>query len=92
MKENDMIKVHIYNDGNKNHKEIKTRNFDKVFRVYRKNGKLGIDWNTERSPYTSNGDIFSPFENFSHTVIFENVETGETYCFDNVSNEVVKVA
>ena len=87
MKANDMIKVHMYS-GNA---EIKTRNFDKVFKVYEKNGKLGIDWNTEHSLYTCKGDIFTPFETFAHTVIFENVETGELYHWDNISNSVVKM-
>ena len=44
MKKNDKIKVHMYSFG----KEIETRNFDKVFTVYKKNGKLGIDYNTEK--------------------------------------------
>ena len=86
MKENDMIKVHFYS----NNREIKTRNFDKVFKVYKKHGKLGIDWNTERSSYTCKGDVFTSFETFSNTIIFENVETGEKFHFDNVKNEVVK--
>lgn len=48
----DKIKVRIYGtDG----KAIKTRNFDEVFTVYEKNGKLGIDW----------ADEFTPFTNFS---------------------------
>lgn len=87
LKENDMIKVHMYS-GNV---EVKTRNFDKIFRVYKKNGKLGIDWNTERSPYTCKGEVFTPFETFAQTVIFEDVETGEKYHFDNIENTVVKI-
>ena len=50
---NDRIKVHMYDT---NGKEIKTRVFDKIFKVYENNGKLGIDWNVERSPYICNGD------------------------------------
>lgn len=49
LKENDFVKVHLYRCSNK---EIKTGNYNKVFRVYRKNGVLGIDWNTSRSLYT----------------------------------------
>ena len=89
MKENTMIKVHLYDTSNK---EIKTRNFDKVFKVYKKNGKLGIDWNTEKSPYTCKGEVFTPFYTFSHSVIFEDIATGEKYHFDNIKNEVVKIA
>ena len=88
MKTNDMIKVHLYDTSNR---EIKTRNYDKTFCVYEKNGKLGIDWNTERSPYTCKGDMFTPFETISQSVIFENVETGELFHFSNIENAVVNV-
>lgn len=87
MKANDMIKVHLYGTDNK---EIKTRNFDKVFKVYEKNGRLGIDWNIEKSPYTCKGDVFTPFETFASTVIFENVETGELFNFSNIKNGIEK--
>ena len=62
MKTNDIIKVHLYDSSNR---EIRTRNYDKTFCVYEKSGKLGIDWNTEKSPYTCNGDVFTPFETFA---------------------------
>lgn len=90
MKVNNMIKVHMYDDTN--NKEIETRNFDKIFKVYEKYGKLGIDWNTEKNPYTCKGEVFTPFETFASTVIFENVETEELYHFSNIENAVVKVA
>lgn len=86
MKENDMIKVHLYSNG----QEIKTKNFDKVFRVYKKSGQLGIDWNTEHSLYTCKGEEFTPFYTFADSVIFENVESGELYHFSNIKNAVVK--
>lgn len=89
LKVNDKIKVHLYDTSNR---EIQTRHINTVFTVYEKNGKLGIDWNTERSPYTCRGDIFTPFETFASTVIFENVETGEKFYFSNIENAVVKVA
>lgn len=88
MKANDKIKVHIYGVDKK---EIKTRKFDEVFTVYEKDRKLGIDWNTERSPYTCKGEVFNPFDTFASTVIFENVETGKLYHFDNISNSVIEV-
>lgn len=87
MKVNDKIKVHMYDTTSK---EIKTRQYEKVFTVYEKNGRLGIDWNTEKNPYSFNDDTFTPFETFSHTVIFENVETGERFYFDIISNSVKK--
>lgn len=89
MKANDMIKVHLYDTSNR---EIKTRNYEKVFKVYEKEGKLGIDWNTERCPYSCKGDVFTPFETFAQSVIFENLETGELFHFSNIEKAVVKVA
>lgn len=68
MKVNDIIKVHFYGTDKK---EIKTRCFNKLFEVYNKSGKLGINWNTEHSPYTCKGDEFTPFETFFHTVILK---------------------
>lgn len=76
LKANDKIKVHLFNSSNR---EIQTRHIDTVFTVYEKNGKLGIDWN---------GDIFTSFETFANTVIFENVETGENYHFSNIENDI----
>ena len=89
MKANDKIKVHLYDTSNK---EIKTRKYDQVFTVYEKNGKLGIDYNTEQNTYTCKGDIFTPFETFASTVIFENVETSERFHWSNIENSIVKVA
>ena len=53
------------------------------------NGKLGIDWNTEKLPYTCNGEVFTPFETFSYSVIFENVENGKKYHWSNAENRIV---
>lgn len=89
MKKNDMIKVHLYGCDEK---EIETRNLGKVFKVCEKNGRLGIDWNTDKSPYTCHGNIFTPFESFASTVIFENIETGERFHWDNIKNTIIKIA
>ena len=89
MKANDTIKVHLYDSSNR---EIRIRNYDKTFCVYEKNGKLGIDWNTEKSPYTCKGDVFAPFETFAPSVIFENIETGELFHFSNIKNGIEKIA
>ena len=89
LKEKDMIKVHLYDASNR---EIKTRNYNKVFEVFDKNGKLGIDWNTERSPYICRGEIFTPFEVFAPSVTFENIETNESYYFSNIKNELEKIS
>ena len=85
LKENSKIKVHLFGTSNK---EIKTRNFDKVFTVYKKGGKLGIDWNTEHSQYLCKGDIFTPFNTFASSVIFEDIENGKQYYFDNITNNL----
>ena len=57
-------------------KEIQTRNYG----------------NTEKLPYSCNGEIFAPFETFVPSVIFENVETGELFHFSNIKNAVVRIA
>ena len=88
LKANDKIKVHLYDTSNR---EIHTRHINTVFTVYEKAGKLGIDWNTERSPYTCRGDIFTPFYTFASNVIFEDVETGENYHFSNIENDIVMI-
>lgn len=84
LKEKSKIKLHLYSGGN----EIITRNHNKIFEVYKKGEKLGIDWNTERSPYTCKGDIFTPFETFAQTVNFEDVESGKIYYFSNITNQL----
>ena len=85
LKVNDKIKVHLYDTSNR---EIQTRHIDTVFTVYKKNGQLGIDWNTERSQYTCKGEGFNPFETFASTVIFEDVKNGKQYHFDNITNNL----
>lgn len=79
--ENDMIKVHFYDwiTG----QEIKTENYGKVFDIFKIGGELGIYWRDGEKE-------FSPFHTFSHSVIFENAESGERYHFSNFKNAVVK--
>ena len=84
LKEKSKIKLHLYSGGN----EIITRNYNNIFEVYKKGEKLGIDWNTERSPYTCKGDIFTPFETFAQNVNFEDVESGKIYYFSNITNQL----
>lgn len=85
MKEGSKIKVHMYDVTNK---EIQTNNIGKIFKVYKKNGKLGIDWRNS----CNHGDAFVPFEGFAYTVIFEDVETGTKYHMDNVHNKIEQVS
>lgn len=79
LKKNDKIKVHLFDT---NHKEIKTRNFDKIFTVTEESGKIGIYWNE---------DEFEPFEHFCYSVQFENIETGEMF-HNNTKDELEKIA
>lgn len=80
------ILVHFYNPNSS--REIKTRNYNKPFTVRRASGRLGIDWNTERSPYTCGGDIFTPLYTFAPSVVFEDIETGARFHFDNLTESV----
>ena len=64
--------------------ELATRNFGRVFEVKKDHSKqLGIDWNTNRSPYTCKGNLFCPFSSFADNVIFEDIETGKKYHFSD---------
>lgn len=87
LKEGNKILVHIYDCLNR---EISTRNFGQVFEVRKESGQLGIDWNTERSPYTCKGEVFNPFYTFANNVIFEDVETGKKYHYSNVVGRIVE--
>ena len=91
MKTGDRIKVHFYDRNYSDHREIKTDITDKIFTVYEKNGKLGFDGNMKKSPYTCKGEVFTPFEVYAQTVVFENVETGEKYRFDNMKNKITQI-
>lgn len=86
LNEGQKIYVHIYNPNSS--REIKTRNYNKPFTVRRESGRLGIDWNIERNPYTCGGSIFNPLCTFAPSVIFEDVETGARFHFDNLTETV----
>ena len=88
LKVNDKVKVHMYDTCNR---EIKTRNHGTIFTVHEENGKLGIDWNTEKHLYCNNGNVFAPFETFSYSVIFENVKNGKKYHWSNTNNGIVEM-
>lgn len=89
LKVNNRIKIKFFDYLSK--KEIKTRIRDKVFVVREKNGKLGVDYNTESKQATSNGDEFVPFESFASAVVFENVDTGEQYHYSNITRKIEEV-
>lgn len=85
--EGDRVRVHLYDTAGR---EIVTRHFGDVFTVRRENSALGIDWNTERSPYTCRGEIFAPFSTFAPSVIFEQVGTGYRFYWDNLSDALTR--
>lgn len=64
-KAGDKIKVHFFDKTAAHMGEIKTRNYNKVFTIYRDNGILGIDWSG-----------FTPLDSFATSngaVVFELV-------------------
>lgn len=83
--EGDRVCVHLYDTSGR---EIVTRHFGDVFTVRRESGRLGIDWNTERSPYTSRGEVFTPFYTFAQSVIFEQLGTGDKFYWDNITDSI----
>ena len=88
MKIGDKIIVRMYGSSRM---EIKTRSHGQVFTVKEQGGKLGIDWNTERSPYLCRGDIFTPFSSFSGTsVTFEDVTNGDKYHYSAITEDIEK--
>ena len=93
LQENSKVKVYICNHQTfpEIGDEVKTRNSGVIFEVKKHNGKLGIDYNTSRSPYTCNGEIFTPFETFSWNVIFEDVENGKQYHYSNITGNLEEI-
>ena len=93
LKENSKVKVHFCDHRKfpSFEDEIITRQHDKIFEVKKQDERLGIDYNTERSPYTCNGEIFTPFNTFAWNVIFENVETGKLYHYSNITKNIERI-
>jgi len=93
LKENSKVKVYICNHQTfpEIDDAVKTRNDGKIFEVKKNNGKIGIDYNTSRSQYTSNGDLFVPFSSFSWNVIFEDVETGKYYHYSEIIKGIEEI-
>lgn len=83
--ESDRVFVHLYDGSGR---EIITRHFGDVFTVRRESGRLGIDWNTERSPYTNRGEVFAPLSTFAPSVIFEQIGTGYKFYCDNLTGSI----
>lgn len=93
LQENIKVKVYICNHQTfpEIGDEVKNRNDGVIFEVKKHNGKLGIDYNTRRSPYTCKGEVFTPFDAFSQNVIFEDVETGKQYHYSNIAGNLEEI-
>ena len=66
--------------------EFRTRATGQIFTVKKEGGKLGFDGNTNRSPYTCRGELFTPFAAYAWAVIFRDEETGHLYQYSNIYN------
>jgi ATP-dependent RNA circularization protein (DNA/RNA ligase family) len=84
MKENAKVKVHLFDTVGK---EIKTRNSEKVFTVYKKNGRYGIDWDID----STSGDAFVPLYHFTSSTVLEDISTGKKYYFDNIRRYMTEI-
>lgn len=86
LKENDKIKVHII-DVNGYRGEIRTRNYGQIFTIEKHPAtkELAIEWN-EFSEDKNNRLL--PLSHFSWNVLFEDVETGAFYHFDQISQGI----
>ena len=86
LKESDKIKVHMMDVSFD--REIKTRNFNRIFTVERdpETGKLGIDWYGHVNRRPDDEIKISPFDTFSWNIIFENIETGARCYYDSVNH------
>ena len=85
LKEGSKITVHFINHWmHKKPTEEKVIESGRIFEVKKENNKLGFDGNITRSPYTSRGELFTPFAAYAWSVIFKNVKTGRLYRYSNV--------
>lgn len=84
LKEKSRVTVHFQSNG----KEFKTRKSGIIYEVKKQGGKIGIDFNTGKSPYTCHGDMFTPFETFAQSVTFEDIDTKKKYHFDNIAKDI----
>ena len=92
IREGSKITVHFINHWNHSvPTEVKVGSSGKIFTVKRNNGKLGFDGNTTRSPYTSRGELFTPFSEYAWTVMFKNVNTGHIYRYSDIKKELEDV-
>lgn len=92
LKEGSKITVHFINHWmHKTPTEEKINITGLTFTVKTINGKMGFDGNITRSPYTSRGDLFTPFVAYAWSVIFKNVKTGRLYRYSDMKKGLEEV-
>lgn len=92
LKNGSKITVHFINHWmHKEPTETPTGETGHIFTVKTEGGKLGFDGNISRSPYTSRGELFTPFAAYSWTVIFKNVKTGRIYRYSGIKKRLEEV-
>lgn len=92
LKNGSKITVHFINHWmHKEPTEEKVGCSGQVFTVKTEGGKMGFDGNVSRSPYTSRGELFTPFQAYAWTVIFKNVKTGRIYRYSEMKKGLEEV-
>ena len=85
LKDGCKVTVHFVNHWNSEAPaEFRTGITGKVFEVKTVNGKAGFDGNINRCPYTSRGELFTPFSSYSWSVLFRDEKTGRFYRYSNI--------
>ena len=92
LKEGSKITVHFINHWmHPEPTEEKTSQTGIIYTVKSINNKLGFDGNTQKSPYTCRGEVFTPFSVYSWSVIFRNVKTGHIYRYSAIKKRLEDV-
>jgi hypothetical protein len=92
LKDGSKITAHFINHWNyKKPTEVKTDFTGKIFEVKTENGKQGFDGNISRSPYTSKGELFTPFAAYAWSVIFRDEDTGKLYRHSEIKKGLEEV-
>lgn len=92
LKNGDKITVHFINHWmHKRPTEEKTEESGIIFEVKTENNKLGFDGNITKSPYTSRGELFTPFQAYAWSVIFRDENTKRLYRYSDTSRGLEEV-
>ncbi len=92
LRDGSKITMHFINHWNhKTPTEVVLDTTGIVFTVKTENGKLGFDGNIRKSPYTSRGELFTPFSAYAWTVIFRDEKTVRLYRFSDIKTAIEEV-